>query len=137
MIARERDTDLTGKRLAAVWSQEASVELPGDPSPAEYDVGTGPADERAASVLSAGPWDQTTASEGRNVTTVGATKLLLTPYEAADQLAVSRTKVYELMAAGALRSIHIGRLRRVPVDALRDFIGAMESHERSGPTWTR
>lgn len=61
------------------------------------------------------------------MTTAGATKLLLTPNEAADQLAISRTKVYELMAAGTLRSIHIGRLRRVPVDALRDFIGDMES----------
>lgn len=61
------------------------------------------------------------------MTTVGTTKLLLTPNEAADQLAVSRTKVYELMAAGTLRSIHIGRLRRVPVDALRDFIVDMES----------
>ena len=61
------------------------------------------------------------------MTTAGATKLLLTPNEAAQQLAVSRTKIYELMAAGTLRSIHIGRLRRVPVDALRDFIGDMES----------
>ena len=61
------------------------------------------------------------------MTAVNATKLLLTPVEAADQLAVSRTKVYELMAAGALRSIHIGRLRRVPVDALRDFVGALDS----------
>jgi len=54
-------------------------------------------------------------------------RLLLTPTEAADRLSISRTKVYELMAAGVLRSIHIGRLRRVPVDALRDFIGEMES----------
>ena len=60
------------------------------------------------------------------MTTAGATKLLLTPNEAAGQLAVSRTKIYELMAAGTLRSIHIGRLRRVPIDALRDFIEAME-----------
>ena len=61
------------------------------------------------------------------MTTASATKLLLTPNEAAQQLAVSRTKIYELMAAGTLRSIHIGRLRRVPVEALRDFIGDMES----------
>jgi len=61
------------------------------------------------------------------VTTASATKLLLTPNEAAQQLAVSRTKIYELMATGTLRSIHIGRLRRVPVEALRDFIGDMES----------
>lgn len=64
---------------------------------------------------------------GAKVTTANATKLLLTPNEAAEQLAVSRTKIYELMASGTLRSIHIGRLRRVPIDALRDFIEAMES----------
>jgi len=56
------------------------------------------------------------------ITTTGGTKLLLTAIEAAEQLTVSRTKVYELMAAGSLRSIRIGRLRRVPVDALREFI---------------
>ena len=62
------------------------------------------------------------------MTTVSSpAKLLLTAVEAAERLGVSRTKVYELMAAGTLRSIHIGRLRRVPVDALRDFIEAMES----------
>ena len=60
-------------------------------------------------------------------TVTSAPKLLLTAVEAAEQLGVSRTKVYELMAAGTLRSIHIGRLRRVPVDALGDFIEAMES----------
>ncbi len=60
-------------------------------------------------------------------TATNAPKLLLTAVEAAEQLGVSRTKVYELMAAGTLRSIHIGRLRRVPVDALGDFIEAMES----------
>jgi excisionase family DNA binding protein len=67
-----------------------------------------------------------TARESRMRTATSAPKLLLTAVEAAEQLGVSRTKVYELMAAGMLRSIHIGRLRRVPVDALRDFIGEME-----------
>ena len=60
-------------------------------------------------------------------TTASVKKLLLTPVEAAEQLAVSRTKVYELMAAGLLRSIRIGRSRRVPVDALGDFIDLMGS----------
>ena len=63
----------------------------------------------------------------RMSTVTKAPKLLLTAVEAAEQLGVSRTKVYELMAAGTLRSIHIGRLRRVPVDALGDFIEAMEA----------
>ena len=56
-----------------------------------------------------------------------AGRLLLTPIEAAARLSISRTKIYELMAAGTLRSIHIGRLRRVPVDALREFVGALDS----------
>ena len=54
-------------------------------------------------------------------------RLLLTPVEAAELLSISRTKIYELIAAGTLRSIHIGRLRRVPVDALREFVGALDS----------
>ena len=62
----------------------------------------------------------------RITTVTTAPKLLLTAVEAAERLGISRTKVYELMAAGTLRSIHIGRLRRVPADALRDFIEAME-----------
>jgi excisionase family DNA binding protein len=53
-------------------------------------------------------------------------RMLLTPVEAAEQLAVSRTMVYELMAAGKLRSITIGRLRRVPVDAIQEFIAGAD-----------
>jgi excisionase family DNA binding protein len=44
--------------------------------------------------------------------------VLLTVEEAADALALGRTKVYELLDAGALRSIKIGRARRIPVEAL-------------------
>ena len=75
------------------------------------------------------PWPNP-SSRQRNqqgVTRPAAVRLLLTPVEAAEQLSISRTKIYELMAAGTLRSIHIGRLRRVPVDALRDFVGALDS----------
>ena len=48
--------------------------------------------------------------------------LLLKPEEAAEALQLSRTRVYELMAAGTLRSIKIGRLRRVPMAELEDFV---------------
>jgi len=37
-------------------------------------------------------------------------------------LSVSRTTLYELLASGAIESIYIGRSRRVPVDALHDFV---------------
>lgn len=53
---------------------------------------------------------------------------LLRVEEAADVLAISRTKVYELMASGELESVHIGRSRRVPVDAVRDFVARLRSY---------
>ena len=49
-------------------------------------------------------------------------RLLLTPEEAARRLAVGRTTVYELLSSGALRSVQIGRCRRVPVSALSAFV---------------
>ncbi len=47
---------------------------------------------------------------------------LLRPEQVAEVLDVSRNKVYELMAAGRLRSLKIGRARRVTIVALQDFI---------------
>jgi excisionase family DNA binding protein len=49
-------------------------------------------------------------------------RLLLTVTEAADWLALSRSKTYELIAAGDIRSVTVGRSRRVPVDALKRFV---------------
>ena len=48
--------------------------------------------------------------------------LLLTPEEAARALRVGRNKVYELIASGELPSVKLGRCRRIPVDALRQFV---------------
>lgn len=49
-------------------------------------------------------------------------KLLLTPEEAADAIGSGRSTVYELMRAGQLESIKVGRNRRIPVDALERFV---------------
>jgi excisionase family DNA binding protein len=48
--------------------------------------------------------------------------LLLTPLQAARMLGIGRSKLYQLLAAGELRSVHIGACRRVPADALADFL---------------
>lgn len=48
--------------------------------------------------------------------------LLLRVEDAAEALALSRTKVYELMASGELESVKLGRSRRVPVDAVATFV---------------
>ena len=55
-------------------------------------------------------------------TTAGVAPLLLTIPQAAAALSVGRTTVYELIGAGDLESVHIGRSVRVPVEALRVFV---------------
>ena len=52
-------------------------------------------------------------------------KLLLSPAEAAAHLSIGRSKVYELMRLGQLRSVKIGASRRIPQAALADFIAAL------------
>ena len=47
---------------------------------------------------------------------------VLTVAEAAHALGISRSKLYQFIAAGEIRTIHIGRLRKVPVEALDEFI---------------
>jgi excisionase family DNA binding protein len=53
--------------------------------------------------------------------------LLVRPEDAAHVLGVGRTKVYELMRSGALRSVRLDGLRRVPVAALVEFVARLEA----------
>ena len=53
-------------------------------------------------------------------------KLLVTPEEAAEMLSVGRTRVFSWIGRGQLRSVVIGRSRRIPFDALRDFVATLE-----------
>ena len=57
-------------------------------------------------------------------------KLLLSPAEAAAHLSIGRSKVYELMRLGQLRSVKIGASRRIPQAALADFIAALIEEPR-------
>ena len=53
---------------------------------------------------------------------LSAPRLLLTVEEAAERLGVGRTTTYGLVKIGAIRSVTIGRLRRIPLDALDDYV---------------
>jgi excisionase family DNA binding protein len=55
-------------------------------------------------------------------TTTDTGRLLLRPEEAARALGVGRTTVYELIRAGELRSVKIGKLRRIPSEAVRQYV---------------
>ena len=57
-------------------------------------------------------------------------KLLLSPADAAAYLSIGRSKVYELMRLGQLRSVKIGASRRIPQSALADFIAALTEEPR-------
>jgi excisionase family DNA binding protein len=48
--------------------------------------------------------------------------LLFSIQEAGRALGIRRSKMYELIAAGELETVHIGRAIRVPVDAIHDFV---------------
>lgn len=52
-------------------------------------------------------------------------KLLLKPEEAAELLSIGRSKVYELIGTGELASVRIGTSRRVPADALVEFVAQL------------
>ncbi len=61
-----------------------------------------------------------------------ALKVLLTPEEAAARLGIGRTKVFGLIANGRLRSVSIGRSRRVPTAALEAFVAQLLQNDRDG-----
>jgi excisionase family DNA binding protein len=58
--------------------------------------------------------------------------MLLTLKETAVVLRVGRSKLYELMAAGKLRSVKIGGSRRISATALAEFVAALEAQDEGG-----
>ena len=57
-----------------------------------------------------------------NITLQTDDRKVLTVADAANCLGISRSKLYQFIAAGEVRTIHIGRLCKVPVEALDEFI---------------
>jgi excisionase family DNA binding protein len=60
-----------------------------------------------------------------------ARTVLLTVEEAAHRLNIGRTTMYGLVSAGAVESVTIGRLRRVPSECLDNFVAALRSSDQS------
>jgi excisionase family DNA binding protein len=54
-------------------------------------------------------------------------KILLTPEEAARALNISRSKLFELLQAQALKSVKIGKSRRIPTDAVREYVACLSA----------
>ena len=49
--------------------------------------------------------------------------------EAAAALAISRSKLYELLAVGLVRSVRIDGSRRIPVEALEAYVACLLDQE--------
>ncbi|MFF5357855.1 helix-turn-helix domain-containing protein [Streptomyces scabiei] len=58
----------------------------------------------------------------RDVSRGDATLVGLTVVEAARRIGIGRTKLYEYVSSGEISSVKIGRLRRIPAEALNDFL---------------
>lgn len=58
--------------------------------------------------------------------TVLPDEVRLTPNQAAKLLGMSRTHLYKLLDAGAIKSISVGRDRRITLVALRDYQAAAD-----------
>lgn len=56
-------------------------------------------------------------------------KLLLSPEEAAEVLGVGRSTIYDLMRLKLLRSVKIGRYRKIPADACRELVDRLVNEE--------
>jgi excisionase family DNA binding protein len=54
-------------------------------------------------------------------------KLAVSTHEAADLAGVGRTTIYEALRSGDLKSLKIGKRRLIRVDALRDWLAALEA----------
>lgn len=60
-------------------------------------------------------------------------KIVLTVEEAAHRLGIGRTLMYALVMSGEVESVRIGRLRRVPADALDVYVDRLRCGGDRGP----
>ena len=71
-------------------------------------------------------------AEDRN----GLPPLLLTVAEAAAALGIGRTSAYQLIAAGELEVVHVGRSARVPAAAIAELVERLRGGRRSQASGT-
>ncbi len=58
-------------------------------------------------------------------------RLLLTVEEAADRIGICRSNMFKLIRQGDVRSVKVGRLRRVTPAALEDFVARLDGGQET------
>jgi excisionase family DNA binding protein len=64
------------------------------------------------------------------------TRLMHPVGEVAEQLGVGLTTAKALIKSGELRSVKIGRARRVPAEALREYVRRLDAEQNGTPVQT-
>lgn len=102
-------------------SQRATRAPPAEELP---DVGISDRDRGAASTMSTE--SASTAFDGA----AGILPMVLTIEQAAKVLGVGRTLMYGLVMNGEVESVTIGRLRRIPSEALSEYVNRLRTNVR-------
>jgi excisionase family DNA binding protein len=71
------------------------------------------------------PGRKTESRQSMDVIARTSERMLLTVEEAAERLGVGRSTMYQLISAGLVDTIRIGRLRRIEPDALATYISRL------------
>lgn len=73
---------------------------------------------------------------GAEPTMAETPRVMLNPEQAAESLGIGRTTMYALIKTGDIESVKIGRLRRIPQDALESYTQRLiaEQHHHGGET---
>lgn len=62
------------------------------------------------------------SGEAAEISSTQPTRLVLTIEQAARRLGIGRTLMYSLVTSGEVESVTIGRLRRIPVECLAEYV---------------
>ncbi len=65
------------------------------------------------------------------LTTSTSDQLLYKPEPAAAALDIGRSKLFELIASGQIETVQIGRARRIPRQALEDYVARLRQGSTS------
>jgi excisionase family DNA binding protein len=68
-------------------------------------------------------------------TSLNKIRRLLTVPESAELLGISRSKLYEELTLGRIKSVRIGRARRVPTEEIERYLELLKCEAREHGVW--
>jgi excisionase family DNA binding protein len=71
------------------------------------------------------------SGEAAEISSTQPTRLVLTIEQAARRLGIGRTLMYSLVTSGEVESVTIGRLRRIPVECLTEYVTKLRTAQQT------